>query len=327
MLESIQITLPDQRDAITRLAKSGDWATVRRRLGNELKPIETQTSALVRSIDQEARGELGQALENVTKVQTIILFIVPATAISTFCIAAFLGWSVARRIIEPRLAERVNERTRIARDLHGTPLQSFQGLMLRLRIVDDLLPDGRAKDQLEKALEGADQALAEGRKAVYDLRSSSTITNDMAAAVRMLGDEMSTQDSAAFHLVIEGSAGNLHPTIRYELYRIAREAIRHAFSHAGAHDIEAEITYGERAFRPRIRDDGVGIPNEVLEQGRPGHYGLPGMRERAKQIGARLNMWSKAGAGTEIEWTIAAAIAYDASTRRYRFGLFRKEAG
>jgi signal transduction histidine kinase/streptogramin lyase len=227
-----------------------------------------------------------------------------------------------------RFEERLAERTRIARELHDTLLQSFQGLMLRLQVVDDLLPPGKAKEQLEQSLERADQAIAEGRSALYDLRSSATITNDLPQAVRALGDEMATQDSTAFHLVVEGRTRDLHPIVRDELYRITREALRNAFSHAAANHVETEITYGERAFRLRIRDDGQGIPPEMLEGGRPGHYGLSGMRERARQIGARLEIWSGAKAGTEIELSIAGSTAYRTSTRRPFFWLFRrKKAG
>jgi signal transduction histidine kinase len=226
-----------------------------------------------------------------------------------------------------RFEERLAERTRIARELHDTLLQSFQGLMLRLQVVDDLLPPGKAKEQLEQSLERADQAIAEGRDAVYDLRSSATNANDLAQAVRALGDELATQDSTAFHLVVEGPTRDLHPIIRDELYRITREALRNAFVHAAAHHVEAEITYGERAFRLRIRDDGQGIPRELLESGRAGHYGLSGMRERAQQIGARFEIWSGAKAGTEIELSIAGSIAYRTSVGRPLFRLFRKKAG
>ena len=109
--------------------------------------------------------------------------------------------------------------------------------------------------------------------------------------------------------MVEGPR-DLHPIIRDELYRIAREALRNAFSHAQAHQIEAEMMYTDRLFRLRIRDDGQGIPSEILEEGRPGHYGLPGMRERAKQIGAKLTIWSGVGRGTEIELRLEGSIAY-----------------
>jgi signal transduction histidine kinase/ligand-binding sensor domain-containing protein len=226
-----------------------------------------------------------------------------------------------------RLEERVGERTRIARDLHDTLLQSLQGLMLRLQVVDDLLPPGRAKEELELTLERGDNAIAEGRSAVHDLRSSTTNTNDLAEALRALGGELSTGDTAAFRLVVEGRARDLHPIIRDELYQIAREALRNAFSHARASQIEAEITYAERLLRLRIRDNGAGIAPAILQGGRSGHYGFPGMHERATQIGAKLNIWSGLGTGTEVDLSVAGSIAYCASPGRSRLRLFRKRAG
>jgi signal transduction histidine kinase len=101
-----------------------------------------------------------------------------------------------------RLEERVGERTRIARDLHDTLLQSFQGLMLRLQVVDELLPPGKAKEQLEQTLERADQAIVEGRSAVHDLRSSTTTTNDLAQAVRGVADELGGEGAPTFRLVV-----------------------------------------------------------------------------------------------------------------------------
>jgi signal transduction histidine kinase/ligand-binding sensor domain-containing protein len=223
-----------------------------------------------------------------------------------------------------RLEERVGERTRIARELHDTLLQSFQGLMLHFQTGIDRLAPGKAKDELEKALEKGDRAIVEGREAIHDLRSSPVVENDLAQAVRALGDELAVQDSAMFRLVVEGPGRNLHPILRDEIYRIAREALRNAFLHAHARQIEAEITYADSGLRLRVRDDGDGIPATILEAGRSGHYGLPGMRERAAQIGAKLNIWSGSGAGTEIDLSIPGSIAYGTSPGRRSFRLFRK---
>jgi signal transduction histidine kinase len=109
---------------------------------------------------------------------------------------------------------------------------------------------------------------------------------------------------------VEGTPRELHPILRDDVYRIAREALQNAFRHAQATKIEAEITYGERLLRVRIRDDGKGIDPKLLDAGRDGHWGLPGMRERAGQIGARLDIWSEVGAGTEVELRIPGAVAY-----------------
>jgi signal transduction histidine kinase len=140
-----------------------------------------------------------------------------------------------------------------------------------------------------------------------------------------MGNELATEATAEFGFVVEGPPRDLHPIIRDELYRISREALRNAFKHAHARHIEAEINYEERVFRLRIRDDGDGIPVEILEQGVPGHYGLSGMRERAREVGADLTIWSRAGAGTEIDLSLASSIAYGTSSRRSRLRIFGKK--
>jgi len=227
--------------------------------------------------------------------------------------------------LQARLGERVAERERIARDLHDTLLQTFQGLMLHLEVVNQLLPEGKAKAELTKSLGRADRAIAEGRSTVYALRSSMTATSDLPGSIKALGDELSTEGAATFRLVVEGPPREVRTMIRDELYRITREALRNAFRHARARHIEAEIAFGERVLRLRIRDDGEGIPAEIVEKGRPGHYGVPGMRERAKQIGGKLDIWSGAGAGTEIELSLAGSIAYGASPGRSLFRRFGRK--
>jgi signal transduction histidine kinase len=221
-----------------------------------------------------------------------------------------------------RFTERAKERTRLARDLHDTLLQSVQALMLHLQVVDELLPEGKAKDRLEQSLQLGDQAIAEGRSAVWDLRSSTTITNDLAEALKMLGQDMALED-ITFNLVVEGPARDLHPIIRDELYNITREALRNAFRHARAHNVEVEISYTKQLLRLRIRDDGIGIRPEVLEEGRSGHYGLSGMRERAVQVGAKLTIWSGAGSGTEIDLRVSGSVAYGLSPKDSGLWLFR----
>jgi len=226
-----------------------------------------------------------------------------------------------------RLEGRIAERVRVARELHDTLLQGFQGLMLRLQVVDEMLPPGKAKQELEETLESGDQTIVEARNAVHDLRSATANMNDLLGALLALGKELATGHSANFRLVIEGPRRELHPIIRDEIYRIAREALRNAFAHSGAGHIETEITFGERLFRLRIRDDGAGIPREVLGEGRSGHFGLAGMRERAKQIGSQLTMSSGPEAGTEIELSLKGSIAYDKTAWTPGWRLFRRKIG
>jgi signal transduction histidine kinase/ligand-binding sensor domain-containing protein len=232
-----------------------------------------------------------------------------------------------------RLEERVSERTRIARDLHDTLLQSFQGLMLILQTGIDLLPERpeKARKTLEIASDRADQAIAEGRDAVQGLRASTVESNDLASAVRILGEELradgTNQNSALFEMEVEGTPRNLHPILRDEVYRIAGEALRNAFRHARAQRIQVEILYGERGLRLRVRDDGKGIDPKLLGgDGLARHYGLHGMRERAKIVGGKLAVWSKLDAGTEVELSIPASTAY-AKLARHRSWLSEKLSG
>ena len=134
-----------------------------------------------------------------------------------------------------------------------------------------------------------------------------------------------TIKSATFRVTVEGARQPLSPLLQDDVYRIAREILRNAFHHAQASRIEAEIAYDPQFFRLRIRDNGKGIDRKVLEEGaRQGHWGLPGVRERAKRIGARLRLWSEPGAGTEAELTVPARIAYQKVHRREGLRLFSK---
>jgi signal transduction histidine kinase len=219
-----------------------------------------------------------------------------------------------------RLEERVGERTRIARDLHDTLLQSFHALLLHLQTASNLLPvhPEQAKQKLDSSIDLADQAIAEGMDAVRDLRSSTIETNDLAVAIRAIGEELSAdgthQNVAVFRVEVEGMPRNLHPILRDEVYRIAVEGLRNAFRHAQARQIEVNLRYIETQFQLRIRDDGKGIDPTILGgNGRTGHFGLPGMGERAKLIGGKLTVRSEPDFGTEVELSVPAIKAYATS--------------
>jgi signal transduction histidine kinase/ligand-binding sensor domain-containing protein len=259
------------------------------------------------------------------------------------CVAAFMAlvWVLYQlrlqqlaREFNMRLDERVSERTRIARELHDTLLQSFHGLLLKFQATAYLLPKRpeEALKTLESTIDQAAAAITEGRNAVQGLRSSTTVANDLACAITTLGTELaggeSNPNAAEFHVEVEGTPRDLHPILRDEVYRIAGEALRNAFKHAKAKRIEVEIRYDERRLRLRVRDDGKGIDAKHLnEDGRPGHFGLRGMRERAKLLGGKLAVWSELDSGTEIELKIPASRAYEMMATRRRSWLAEKFSG
>ena len=240
------------------------------------------------------------------------------------CVAVILAvlWMLYRLRIrhvahefDVKLEARVDERTRIARDLHDTLLQSFHGLLLRFQTAFNLLPDrpAESKQVLASAIDQAAEAITEGRDAVQGLRTSATETNDLADSLRALGEELAKENSGenVLRLEVQGTPRALHPIVRDEVFRIAGEALRNAFRHAGAKQIEVELRYNERHLRVRVRDDGKGIDPEVLRaEGREGHFGLGGMRERAKLAGGKLSVWSGIDAGTEVELSIPGSHAY-----------------
>ncbi|MGO9437609.1 MAG: two-component regulator propeller domain-containing protein [Terracidiphilus sp.] len=244
------------------------------------------------------------------------------------CVAAFLAllWALYQLRLQQlatqfnmRLEERVGERTRIARDLHDTLLQSFHGILLYLQSGIHQLPEhpAEAKKTFEDAMDQAERAIVEGREKVQGLRASTVERNDLALAIKTLGGELAAADCGPqrpeFGVQVEGTPRNLHPILRDEVYRIAGEAMRNAFLHADAKQIEVEMHYDERQIRLRVRDDGKGInPKLLSDDGREGHFGLRGMRERAKLIGGKLTVWSELDAGTEVELSIPAARAYTA---------------
>ena len=220
------------------------------------------------------------------------------------------------RSVEKSLQERhltqLAERERIARELHDTLLQGVQGLTLRFQAVAGRISQGDpARALMEQALNRADQVLEEGRERIKDLRATTGDAADLALALAAEGELLALTHPAQFRTSVEGAQRDLHPIVREEVFLIAREALGNAFRHSGAQHIEAEISYGAAVLHVRIRDAGRGISAAVLDAGgRPGHFGLRGMRERATKIGAQLKIWSKPGAGTEIDLQVPAAMAY-----------------
>ena len=253
------------------------------------------------------------------RIAVVVLFLLGLGAIYQLRLR-----QVARQV-RGRMEERLEERERIARDLHDTLLQGVQGLILKFHAVSKQIPaDTPAYKALEKTLDHADQVLAEGRDRIQNLRVNSATLSDLPAAFRTVAEETSQGSDATFKTVVEGHVRELHPLVLEECYCIGREAIINAFSHSDAQQIEAEIAYNSGQFRLRVRDDGRGIDPEILKAGgRSGHWGLRGMQERTQKIGGQLRFWSRPETGTEVELTVPGATAYQDSSNKRKQNWFR----
>jgi signal transduction histidine kinase/ligand-binding sensor domain-containing protein len=222
--------------------------------------------------------------------------------------AALLVWALYRlrvrhlsRILSTRFDERLAERTRIARELHDTFMQTIQGSKL---VADDALDHSGDSTRMRQAMKQLSlwlgQAAQEGRTALNSLRTSATQTNDLAAALQRVTEDGLIPDSIAVAFSVAGRSEEIHPIVRDEIYRIGYEAIRNASMHSRASHLEIEIRY-HCGLVLRVKDNGVGIDPIVAELGKEGHFGLSGMRERASRIRGKLWIISSTNSGTEVK--------------------------
>jgi signal transduction histidine kinase/ligand-binding sensor domain-containing protein len=248
-----------------------------------------------------------------------------ATASAGLYLLYFLQLKQATQRVQVTMEARLAERESIARDLHDTLLQSVQGLILKFHAVTKRIPDGEpVRQDMERALDYADQVLMEGRDRVRNLRTTGPLIPDLPAAFRQIADHTSHDRKMIVETVVEGTPRTLHPLVLEEVFAIGREALINALSHSAGQHVEVEITYDARQFRLRVRDDGRGIDSVILEKGgRDNHWGLNGMRERASKIGGQLELWSRPGNGTEAELTVPAGMAYRAEPKSNKFWLRR----
>ena len=183
---------------------------------------------------------------------------------------------------------------------------------------------------VDDAIHAAEEGITEGRTAIRDLRPEPAAQRSLPELLNTACRELTTTQelnghAPSYQALVEGKQQELSPMLQDEVYRISREAVWNAFAHAAAGHIEVEIRYDQDQLRVRIRDDGKGIDAKILEQGgRPGHWGISGMRERARRIGSQLAFWSDVGAGTEVQLTVPGAIAYKKHRDGHRFRLFRR---
>jgi signal transduction histidine kinase len=214
------------------------------------------------------------------------------------------------KAINSRFDERLDERTRMARELHDTFLQTVQGSKM---VADDALDpasdETRMRHALEKLSVWLGQAVTEGRAALHSLRVSTMERNHLAEFLERTATVQSERSPLSVAFTVIGDARDLHPIMRDEVAKIAEEAIRNAALHSKASQLRIELRYANDLYLD-LKDNGLGIDPNVMNAGKPGHFGLQGMKERSARIGASITITSNSNAGTEIALRVPGKVIY-----------------
>jgi PAS domain S-box-containing protein len=201
-----------------------------------------------------------------------------------------------------RWATALEERNRIARDVHDTLAQGFTGIILNLEMVEEAcagLPD-EAKKRIARARDVARSSLEEARRSILALSTSPSIDTDLPTAIRALLDRYQPSSKTRMELSVQGRVCRLDRPVEENLLRIVQQATNNALQHAHAGSIRIMLVCGEEEAQIKITDDGQGFDIKKADHG----MGLMGMRERAKEIGAKFELVSQPGKGTQITITV-----------------------
>jgi signal transduction histidine kinase len=228
-----------------------------------------------------------------------------------------LAWSLhharLRRITERlnvRFDDRLTERTRIAQDLHDTLLQDFLSVSMQLHVIADQLDGHRSKARFDVLLSRLRDIVETGRRTVQGLQTGDRDHRELADALVKDAESLRGHQSVEICVTIEGDRRPLSSIVSDDVYCIGREAIANVFRHAGATRLSLFLNYTSGSFQLKVVDDGRGMEADVLERSLEGHWGIYGMRQRAERGGGRVRIWTRPKAGTEVELTVPAQIAY-----------------
>jgi ligand-binding sensor domain-containing protein/signal transduction histidine kinase len=218
---------------------------------------------------------------------------------------AMFAWLLFRlrvRGIEAQFGAVLAERTRIAREIHDNLAQEMSGISVQLEVVARTMPPGAdaARTHLDRARRQVRHGIAEARRYVWDLRSPALEDNDLPTALSETARRLTNETAIQAQVEVNGTFRPLARLVEDNLLRIGQEAMNNAVKHAQAQRIFVNLVFDAGRVRLSVRDDGRGFDSQVAGNGRAGHFGLIGMRERAAQIGGTLSIHSTAGSGTEV---------------------------
>jgi signal transduction histidine kinase len=232
-----------------------------------------------------------------------------AVVFAIFGSLALLLYQLRLKAMHVTIHQGLDERTRMARELHDTFLQTVQGSKM---VADDALAEAwneeRCRGALQKISGYLSQAATEGRAALQALRAPADEQHHVSDSLRRALGELATPHISSDIQTI-GLPKELKPLVRDELLHVGFEAIRNAFTHSEAAHIHVTLSYAADVTL-NVSDDGIGIPEDYMTHGRQGHFGLIGMRERVDRIGGRLVISLRRTGGTQVSVTVPGAVAY-----------------
>jgi PAS domain S-box-containing protein len=203
---------------------------------------------------------------------------------------------------QTRWATILEERARMARDIHDTLAQGFTGIILNLEAAEEACADlpKEARDRIARARDVARSGLEEARRSVLALSSPLPVNDDLIGAIRALVNHSRLSTKTQLEFSTRGTAVRLARRVAEDLLRIIQQAVDNALKHARASSIRIELAFNRKEVQLQIKDDGKGFDVRKARRG----VGLIGMRERAKEIGGKFTLNSKPGKGTRVEVTV-----------------------
>ncbi|HSS20470.1 MAG TPA: two-component regulator propeller domain-containing protein [Pyrinomonadaceae bacterium] len=225
-----------------------------------------------------------------------------AICLLAMAVLASLLYRLRVRGMQKQFRAVLAERTRIAREIHDNLAQEMSGISVQLEVVARTMPAGAdaATTHLDNARRQVRHGIAEARRYVWDLRSPALENNDLRSALSETARRLTNETTIETRVEVNGTFRRLPPAVEDNLLRIGQEAINNAVKHADAHQISVNLIFAARRVQLSVRDDGRGFDNRLAPNGKAGHFGLIGMRERAEQLGGTLSVQSSADGGTAV---------------------------
>jgi signal transduction histidine kinase len=206
------------------------------------------------------------------------------------------------RRIRARFTAVLDERNRMAREIHDTLAQGFVGIALQLQAVEKALPDApdTANHHLSIARSMVSHSLNEARRSVWDLRSQALDESDLPTALSETAKRMTHGTQVRTEVRVVGTSRRLSGMIENNALRIAQEALTNALKHANPSQVIIELRFEPHNLTLSVEDDGRGFETAGPTAAADGHFGLHGMRERVEHVGGQLALNSSPGQGTRI---------------------------